>query len=48
MLKSKSLKNTGLNAAKDEWQESFHDKRKHKAMRDRRKSGRGKAWQVAV
>lgn len=48
MLKSKSLKNTGLIAAKDEWQESLNDKRKHKAMRNKRKASRGKAWQVAV
>lgn len=35
-----------LLAAKDDWQATKHDKRAHKAMRDRRKKKRD-VWQAA-
>ncbi len=44
----KANENNQLQAAKDEWQQSLNDKRKSKAMRQKRKNGRGKAWQLAV
>lgn len=37
-----------LTAAQDEWQEAKHDRKASKAMRDKRKAGRGKQWQAAV
>lgn len=49
MAKVKSLQaQTELKAAKDDWNEAQHDKRKHKEMRQKRKSSRGRAWQLAV
>ena len=49
MAKVKSLQEQSeLIAAKNDWDQARQDKRKHKAMRQKRQNGRGRAWQLAV